>query len=55
MAAHKNGGTVHYVEPETGLYQLGQANLQDLANWYAAGTGSPTVFEFKIYKVKIKP
>jgi|GEM_PF-6689603 len=55
MAAHKNGGSVHFVEPETGLYQLGQADLQHLANWYTNTCGLPTVFEFKIYKVQIKP
>jgi hypothetical protein len=55
MAAHVQNGVVHYLEPETGLYQLAAANLNDLANFYVNRIGSATVFEFKIYKVGIKP
>jgi hypothetical protein len=55
MAAHVNNGSIHYLEPEIGLYQLTNANVQDLAAWYASRIGQATVFEFKIYKVKIKP
>jgi hypothetical protein len=55
MAAHVQNGVIHYLEPETGLYQLAGANLTDLANFYVGRIGSATVFEFKIYKVGIKP
>jgi hypothetical protein len=53
MACHIDGDTIHYLEPEIGLYKFTKRGLfvMGARAWYANRSGKPTNLQFKIYSV----